>query len=242
MHKFRGGKCGAADALVAEFAGAEVAVVLTGVGPKQAALAASAVMRSEHEPVNICISSGLAGGLRPAYPVGHVLAAQSVFSENLRNDSESRLIESSAALISFAAESDAVVVSRFFTANHAVGSAEEKHLLSAKADAVEMESFEILREARAEGIPAVAIRAISDTLDEDLPLDMGEILTEEGHVSIPRVLGQVARHPQSLPGLLRLGQNSKRAAENLAQFLNRYVAKISESAMPLESRASVAGN
>src|SRR5208282_1046786 len=163
------------------------------------------------ESINFCVSSGLAGGLRPAYQIGQVLAAQSAFSENLRDDGESRLIECSAALISFAAESGATVVDQFFTANHAVGSAQEKRLLSAKADAVEMESFEILREAMAEGIPAVAIRGISDTLDEDLPLDIGEILTQEGQVSIPRVLGQVARRPQSLPGLIRLGQNSKRA-------------------------------
>jgi adenosylhomocysteine nucleosidase len=241
MHKFRGGKYGAADAHFAEIAGAQVAAVLTGVGPKQAALAASLVLRSEHESINFCVSSGSAGGLRPAYQVGQVLAARSVFSENPRDDDESRVIESSAALVSFAAESGATVVNQFFTANHTIGTAEEKHLIGARADAAEMESFEILREARTYGVPAVAIRAVSDTLDEDLPLDMDDILTEEGHVSLPRVLGQVALHPKSLPGLVKLGQQSKRAAENLAQFLNRYVARISENAMPLETKASVAG-
>jgi len=242
MHRFRSGKWGAADAYFAEMSGAEVGVVLTGVGPKQAALAASIILRSEHGPVNICVSSGLAGGLRPAYEIGHVLVAQEIFSENLRDDRESRVMEGSPALVSFATESGATVVERFFTANHVVASAEEKQLLGAKADAVEMESFEILREARADGIPAVAIRAVSDTLNEDLPLDMSEILTDEGQVSIPRVLGQVARHPQALPSLMRLGQNSKRAAENLAQFLNQFVARVSEKTMLLETKASVAGN
>jgi adenosylhomocysteine nucleosidase len=242
MHNFRGGKCGGADAHFTQIGGAEVGVVLTGVGPKQAALAASIVLRSEHESINFCVSSGLAGGLRPAYQIGQVLAAQSIFSENSRGNGESRIIESSAALISFAAETGATLVDQFFTANHAVGTAEEKRLISAKADAVEMESFEILRRARDCGVPAVAIRAISDTLDEDLPLDMHEILTEEGQVSIPRVLGQVARRPRSIPGLMRLGQNSKRAAETLARFLDQYVARIAEKAMPLETKAWVAGN
>jgi adenosylhomocysteine nucleosidase len=241
MHNFRGGKWGAADGQFAEIGGAEVGVVLTGAGPKQAALAAAKVLRGEHESINICVSSGLAGGLRSAYQIGQVLAAQGVFSENSRGE-ENQVLESSGALISFAAESGAAVVEQFYSANHVVASAEEKRLLGAKADAVEMESFEILREAKAYGIPTVAIRAISDTLSEDLPLDMSEILTEEGQVSIPRVLGQVARHPQSLPGLMRLGQNSKRAAEMLAQFLDLYVARVAEKAMPLELRTSVAGN
>jgi len=242
IHRFRSGKCGAADAQFAEIGGAEVAVVLTGVGPKQGALIGSLALRTEGEAINFCVSSGLAGGLRPAYQIGQVLAAQNVFSENLREGGESQVVESSAALISFAAESGATVVNQFFSANHTVGSAEEKHVLSAKADAVEMESFEILREAGAAGVPAVAIRAISDTLDQDLPLDMGEILTEEGQVSIPRVLGQVARHPQSLPGLMRLGQNSKRAAEALAAFLDQYVARIAQKEISLETKASVAAN
>ena len=61
-------------------------------------------------------------------------------------------------------------------------------------------------------------------------------------MSIPRVLGQVARHPQSLPGLMRLGQNSKRAAEMLAQFLDQYVALVVEKTIPIEKKISLAGN
>jgi adenosylhomocysteine nucleosidase len=88
---------------------------------------------------------------------------------------------------------------------------------------VEMESFELLRAASARGIPAVAVRAISDTVDEDLPLDMNQVFTEAGQVSIPRVLGQVARRPQALPGLVRLGRQSQDAAESLARFLDAYL-------------------
>ena len=91
-----------------------------------------------------------------------------------------------------------------------------------------MESFEIFREAAACGSPAVAIRAISDGIDEDLPLDMNQLFTDEGQLSISRVMGQVALHPQSIPGLVKLRENSKRAAESLARFLDRYVATVIE--------------
>jgi adenosylhomocysteine nucleosidase len=101
-----------------------------------------------------------------------------------------------------------------------------------------MESFEILVAANDAGIPAVAVRAISDTSEEPLPLDMNEIFSDEGRLSIARVAGQVALHPQALPGLVRLGQQSKKAAESLAQFLDRYIARIAASAQPIELKAA----
>jgi adenosylhomocysteine nucleosidase len=104
---------------------------------------------------------------------------------------------------------------------------------------VEMESFEILREAQAAGVPAVAVRAISDTVGEDLPLDMNQVFTDQGQVSIPRVLGQVALKPQSLPGLIRLGRNSRIAAQSLAHFLDSYVVALAGRAAQFETKSSV---
>ena len=103
-----------------------------------------------------------------------------------------------------------------------------------------MESFEVLREAAACGIPAVAIRAISDGLDEDLPLDMSQLFTDEGQLSIPRVMSQVALHPQAIPGLMKLRQNCRHAAESLARFLDAYVATVVERTRTLEPKATAA--
>ena len=59
----------------------------------------------------------------------------------------------------------------------------------------------------------------------------------EGRVSTPRVLGEVARHPGSIPGLVRLGHNSKKAAESLATFLDSYVKRLAMNSNPsTESR------
>jgi hypothetical protein len=130
-------------------------------------------------------------------------------------------------------------VDRFYSADHVVSSADEKQRLGESADAVEMESFEILREAQAAGVPAVAVRAISDTVGEDLPLDMNQVFTDQGQVSIPRVLGQVALKPQSLPGLIRLGRNSRIAAQSLAHFLDSYVVALAGRAAQFETKSSV---
>ena len=95
-----------------------------------------------------------------------------------------------------------------------------------------MESFAVIGEAEKFGVAAIAIRAVSDGVDEDLPLDIDRILSN-GQVSIPRVLGQVARRPQALPGLMRLGKQSKNAAESLAHFLDLYIGAVTQQADPL---------
>jgi adenosylhomocysteine nucleosidase len=241
MHDFRSGTWGSAKAHFTEIAGAQVGVVLTGAGPKQAGLRASEVIWGEYDSIGLCISTGLAGGLKDAYEIGHVLAAKSVFSEAPHADLPSHVLDSSPALVAFAGECGATIVDQFYSAPHVVGRSEEKRHLGKVADAVEMESFEIMHEAAAFGIPVVPIRAISDLAGEDLPLDMDGVFNEEGRVSIPRVLGQVALHPGSLPDLIKLGNQSKRAAESLAQFLDRYVAMLVDRAKTLETNTATAG-
>jgi len=168
------------------------------------------------------------------------LAARNVFSESPRADGSSQSVQSSAALLSFAAERGATVAEQFYSADHIVSTAAEKQRLGETYDAVEMESFEILHESQAVGVPAIAIRAISDLSAEDLPIDMSQVFTDEGQVSIPRVLGQVALRPQSLPGLIRLGKNSSIAAESLVRFLDSYVVAFASRVAELDTKSSVA--
>jgi len=242
LREFRAVQWGDAEVYRAQIGAAEVVVLLTGAGPKQAHLQTAKVLGGDQESIHLCVSSGLAGALKPEYRIGQVLAARSIRTENELTDSSSNLLQSSAALLSFAEECGATVVEQFFSSVRVVGSAEEKRHLGERSDAVEMESFEILLESAAYGIPAVAVRAISDSADDNLPLDMNRIFTDDGQVSIPRVLGQVALHPTSVPELVRLGQNSKLAAEALAQFLDKYITMVSGRFQILERRTGAAGS
>ncbi|HXN74336.1 MAG TPA: hypothetical protein VN861_17450 [Candidatus Acidoferrales bacterium] len=240
MHKFESTKLGEADVYISAFSPVELTVVLTGVGARRASIATSEIIRSDYGPFDSCISSGLAGGLRDNYRIGEIVAARNVFSESLRADGSSQSLQSSGALLSFAAERGATIAEQFYTADHIVSTAGEKRLLGESYDAAEMESFEILNESQAAGVPAIAIRAISDMAAEDLPIDMNQVFTDEGQVSISRVLGQVALRPQSLPGLIRLGKNSGVAAESLARFLDSYVVALASRVTQFETKSSVA--
>jgi len=239
IREFRRGTWGDTDVYTAEAGGAGIGVVLTGVGRRHAALTVSRALEAERDSLKFCISSGVAGALRPEYQIGQVLAAASV-SVGLEPSPADSVLESSGPLLSFASELGATPVGRFFTAEHVIVRAEEKRRLGRQADAVDMESFEILRKCTEYGISAAAIRAVSDTVDEELPFDMNQILDGRGQLSVPRVMGQVALHPGSLPGLVNLGQRSRRAAESLARFLDRYVTVVGGRARNLEAQAAVA--
>jgi len=115
----------------------------------------------------------------------------------------------------------------FLTSDHVIATAEEKRQLSPFGDAVDMESFATLSVAKEKGLPAVAIRVISDRLDEDMPADIGTTVDEKGRVSVRGVAKHVARHPLQVPALIRLGRQSRTAADAMAHFLEAFIKELS---------------
>ena len=207
---------GSAEYFAARIGDANVNVVLTGVGGKSAWLETTRIVWDGD--IDICVSSGLAGALRAEHQLGDILAAKEVQAIGWK-----RVVASDAKLIQLAQEHGARAVGSFYSADRVIGSASEKRELGKVADAVEMESGEVLHEASAFGAKVIAIRGISDAFDEDLPLDFNRVMTPAGEVSIPKVLGEVVRHPLSAPALVRFGKQSRMAAEKLGAFLDRYL-------------------
>ena len=199
----------------ARIAGADVRVALTGIGQFPAVRVARQFLQ---QGADACISAGLAGGLRAEHSVGRVLVARA-----LRMEDERFVLKSDDRLRRLAAVCGARAVECFFSAERVVVTAQEKAALGLVADAVEMESFAILTEAARCRVPAVAVRAISDTVRADLPLDFNRVTTRQGAVSGPRLLAQLVRRPYRLPALLRLGADTRRAAAALAGFLDAFV-------------------
>jgi adenosylhomocysteine nucleosidase len=130
---------------------------------------------------------------------------------------------SDVSLVGAATRCGAVAVDSFWTAKRVVTSPEEKSRLGRMADAVDMESHPIMSEARRRGAPAVAVRAISDTADQSLPLDFDRAIDENGNIDWLPALAQVAASPRSIPQLMRFGWDSSRAARKLAYFLDGYL-------------------
>lgn len=219
FRQFRAIRLNACRAFEARIHDADVQVLLTGVGPDNAR---RAVRSALSDRPSVCISAGLAGGLRPEYPGGAILAAREV-----REARTERAIQASPGLLESARERGARQVESFLTVDRVLSAAQEKRALAPLADAVEMESFPVLAEACAHGIRVVAIRAIGDAADEDLPLDFNGLFDARGHLALARLAGQVLRHPGRLPALIRLGRRSRRATARLVNFLDGYVRNLS---------------
>jgi adenosylhomocysteine nucleosidase len=197
----------------------ELVVLLTGVGGRRAWAEATKVIWDGN--VNVCISSGLAGALRAEHRPGDVLAAKEVHATNRK-----KVIPSDPALLRLARACGAKVADAFYGADRVLGRSSEKCELGANADAVEMESGDIMLEAIAFGAKVIAIRAISDAVEEDLPLDFNRVTSESGELRVAKLLGQVAVHPGSIPKLIRFGWQSRNAAEKLAIVLDACVEKL----------------
>jgi adenosylhomocysteine nucleosidase len=207
------------EVLQAQIGRAAVDFVVTGMGLQNARKGAEAAMSAPHD---ICIASGFAGALKEAHNVGDVLAARAV-----QQIGKPKTIECSRNLWMAAQENRAVRADMFLTSDHVIATAEEKRQLGAFGDAVDMESFATLSVAKEKGLPAVAIRVISDHFAEDMPIDIDTTIDEKGHVSVRGVAKHLTRHPLQLPALIRLGRQSRTAAEALAHFLEAFIKELS---------------
>jgi nucleoside phosphorylase len=218
-----------------KIADVELNVLMTGIGGKKAWVEATRVLWDAE--VDLCISSGLAGALKLEHKVGEVLAAESVYVADWKT-----LVSCDSRLLAEAAACGAKIVKHFYSADQVVIGAEEKRTLGLRADAVDMESGEVLKEAAAFGSKGIAIRGVSDAADEDLPLDFDRVTTDAGDVSMRRVLGQVTRKVGAVPSLIRFGRQSRMAAENLADFLDRYLTRLAKTDTDASSLFSGASN
>ena len=208
------------------FGSVRVRVVLTGMGQGHALKAAQRFLAEKPE---ICVSTGLAGALRDGYYPGDVVAARLVSEVG-----EPVAVASHRELLSTAVDCGARRIERFATSKTLITRAEQKRQLSAQAEAVEMESYTILAEAARHGVPGIAIRAVSDAADFDLPLDFERATDGRGQIRGTSVVSQVLRRPSALPGLLKLARDCRLASRRLADFLDAYAGTIAERLTPVE--------
>src|SRR5260370_7972585 len=234
-HDFRSFEImGGAEAFADTISGIEVIVGMTGIGPEAASRKTCDFTWGK--VLDLCITTGFAGALRTEYQVADILAAREIIADEKRAQLLGRKVESTQRLLKMGGSWGGKVVDGFYSSPSTIRTAQEKAVLRDIADAVEMESFEVLSEALAWMTEGIAVRAISDMADEDLPLDFDRVVTDEGDLSMTRLAGQIVRQPSAIPGLLRLGKRSVEAARRLADFLDAYVAALAGKPLAVASK------
>jgi len=193
----------------------DIRIIRTGIGMRRPedelrqALAGS---------VDLCIASGLAGSLTDQYPVGTVVVARGIKSEGSKT-----IVSCDGGLVDAAVRCGAQPVDFFYTSPGIANSDAERVRLAGIADAVDMESFHILSEAQRARVPAVAIRAISDSPGKKLPFDFTRMVTSNGQVAWPQMIAELVKHPGRIPAFVRFSIDSLASIRNLTTFLDRYV-------------------
>jgi adenosylhomocysteine nucleosidase len=114
--------------------------------------------------------------------------------------------------------------------------AESKNIVSASKDkqqlhaitgavALDMESVSIAKVARQHELPFLAIRAIADPVDMNLPLAISYSFNDRGEIMIGKLLLFLVQHPAELPGLIKLGLHFN-AAKNTLKYVARNLDKV----------------
>ncbi|HEV3144031.1 MAG TPA: hypothetical protein VGZ47_09125 [Gemmataceae bacterium] len=198
-----------------------VSVYLTGIGrglPRDAVEMRETFFTSK---LDLAISSGLAGALKDGLKPGDLIVP--LKARTLRNDANA---DSDSVFRERAIQQGALPIETLITANRIVPTAEEKARLSFFGEAVDMESAIIMSHFVAAAVPVLAIRAISDSAHEDLPIDFDRCLTPQGAIKPISLVNAIVRRPSKLPSLVRFGRQSSQAAQRLAGFLDEFIAAL----------------
>jgi len=204
---------------------AEVEVVQTGIALRKCEPALSFRLQ---RPPDICICAGLAGALSPSLSRGEIVvarAARALVGGNTQT--------CDAQLVEIAMQTGARAADYFVTSDRVLVTAQEKANSSRLGDVVDMESLPVLRRVSEKGIRCVAIRAISDSAADELPIDFNRVTNEAGEISLRQMIFQLVQRPLSIPKMIEFGKHSAQAAGNLASFLDRYIGAL-RMQLPME--------
>lgn len=189
---------------------AQVEILLTGIGRQNAEKSLREFLAT-HSP-KLVLTCGFAGGLNPELKLGEVIFELAGPAAN-----DQRLV----ADLNIAGAKPA----KIFCADHIATTIAEKKKIRAEtgSDAVEMESAAIHAVCRERGIPCATVRVISDTADEDLPLDFNALSKPDKNLDFGKLAWAIAKSPGKIGALMQLQRKTKFAAEQLAAVLAKLI-------------------
>jgi len=155
-------------------------------------------------PIDEVISTGWAGALREEFLLGQAYDVSTVI--------DARTGE---RFVAACPPSDCCLV----TSSRVAGAGEKKRLAATyEAALVDMEAAGVARLAKMRGVPFYCVKGISDGPSDQLP-DFNNFISQDGQFKLARFILFAILRPSYWPALMRMGENSKKAARNIAQSL-----------------------
>jgi adenosylhomocysteine nucleosidase len=205
-----------------KLAGREVAVIEGGVGQK-AAVRATAEAIKFYQPKWV-ISAGFGGGLNDGLRRGHIVMADEV--ANLAGQRLAVGLQLDPASL---AAMKGLHVGRLLTVDSILRQPAERRRLAEQHGAIacDMESFAVAETCRQHGIPLLAIRVISDAVDDELPPEIEHLLAQKSLAGkLGAAAGAVLKRFSVAKDLWKLREDALKASDRLAKFLVGVVAQL----------------
>ncbi len=199
-------------------------VVRTGVGMKNARNAVENVCRI-HQP-RLVISAGFAGALDVSLSKYALFFPSEFISETFSTNNMEKLTlytKLTQTVFSRELQKECHFGGRLLTVGKIIAETQEKKRLGAsyQAQAVEMETYAVAEFCKEVSLPFLAIRAISDSVEEELPKDMQKLVEQKTTVSrIGVAFGMILQRPGSVGDMFRLYGASVQASTNLADAIS----------------------
>ncbi len=210
--------------------GLNVLLIQSGIGPRMARKKTQSLL--DGTSWDVIISTGFAGAL-DSLPIGSVLIGCEVCEESCMTADESLGLKRfachpdwvQAALNINEVGRESLRTGRFVSVDHVITYSVDKHKLKASTGAIgfDMESAAIGGVAKEHRLPFLIVRAISDGVNEDLPVDFNLFLKPSGWISGGL---SILSTPGSWKGFLDLYQHSKQASAELTRFFEEFFATI----------------
>lgn len=183
--------------------------------------AESAVNLLVGKGANALISWGCAAGLSTQLKPGDLIIPKQVRSEQQQTLEANK--EWLKHLQSLFANRITLITDLLVESSCIVGSSIEKQRIHQEtgALALDMESVAVFKAAYRLNIPCVAIRAIADPVNMNLPQAVVHALNTDGRVEMNKLLWYLLRHPSEIAGLIKLGLHFNAATKTLRIIANQ---------------------
>jgi adenosylhomocysteine nucleosidase len=214
------------DAIVihlGEWKGRRIAVAVSGAGRQAAARAAEAMILGHHP--KWLFSAGFCGGLNSKLERHDILVADRIVQKDASELPVDLTPIHSAPLLA----RPGVYVGRLVTSDEIVHRPRDKRALGESHDAlaVDLESFAVAEVCRRLQTPFLAVRVVSDAVDDRLPREVERLSRQKSRAAqLGAALGAILDRPGALKEMYRLKQNALAASDRLAKALAGMIAHL----------------
>lgn len=202
-------------------------IACSGTGAVSSAQGTNTILEGVDSAHTYLIICGFAGGLSPDMKPGDLIVPRKV----IRMESDDPFLPDNSMLVQandLTVSGASIFQGALLSTNTILSTPAEKRaaFLSSGAFAVDMETVAAAQIAEKRNIRWLSVRVITDGANDHMPFDFNRMLDRDGQLDRSKVVLAALSHPWKLPGLIRLGKRSSKAAHNLMLALDMLIRKL----------------